>query len=225
MRCPQGLKAFLSSSLAAYVLAAVIFGGVVNYKDTVIQRMNSVLEWGDYPAQLERGAVKYDERRLRFAVRYYKLVAEILPQSDQPVAVIGYCYARLGENALAVKYYQKALGKNRDHFWLEYDLGILYYRMKDPVRAYAAFGNITGRDIKRLVESSVLSPLQKMPEENRKLFFMNAGRFALDLRQKSLQMMARIDFERSNGRVAAADAGIVLHPWAFYIQPGKELFF
>ena len=142
-----------------------------------------------------------------------------------PYAMIGYCYARLGEDAQAVKYYQQALTRNKGHFWLMYDLGVLYYRMKDPARAYAALQSIVDRDIPSLAGSAVLSGLSRMPAGSRQLLFAKAGDFAVDLKKKSIQMMAGMDYERSSGRSLGIKAAPVLHPWAFYIQPGKEVFF
>ncbi len=311
MRIPEGVTNILSRSIVIYAVAAVILFGIVDHKKVTMDRLNAVLVWGDYPAQLESGQAPYDERSLRFAVRYYKLVADILPQSDQPYATIGYCYARLGEYARAVKYYKQALSKNKDHFWLEYDLGMLYDQTKNLSRAYDTFQNITGRDIQSLVKSSALSGLSRMPIENRRLLLAKAGDFSVDLREKSFQMMVKVDLEGKNysralstalsaardpavrdkglfllyagaaaygagqaqesvgfcrimaspeggrrqwsERILArtmerlkgqspddgdlwqqflsdpkvfpqAGAGVVMHPWAFYIQPGKEAY-
>lgn len=225
MRCPAGVTTFLSTSVVAYALAAVVLGVAVDRKAATFERLNAVQEWGDYPARLESGQAGYDERRLRFAVRYYKLAAKIVPRSDQPYATIGYCYARLGEDARAVQYFQKALELNRRHFWLEYNLGVLYSRMNDPRRAAGMFQGIAGRELQELAPSAILSPLSRMPVESRRMLFAKAGAFALDLQQKSRRWSALIGAERTGGRSPEISREVVLHPWAGLIQPGKEIYY
>ena len=152
------IRGLLSHSMVVYALAAAVLIGLVNYKSTVIERLNAVLDWGDYPARLDEGKASVDERQLRMAVRYYKMVAEIQPDSGEPEAMIAYCYARLGEDALAVTYDDRALAKRPDHFWCEYNRGMLHARMTELEEARASFAQVVGRDIKASMTAAILAP-------------------------------------------------------------------
>ncbi|MBF0595108.1 MAG: tetratricopeptide repeat protein [Candidatus Omnitrophica bacterium] len=228
MRYPGWIKTVLSTSLAVYGLAAVVLLGAVNYKSTIVERLNAVLEWGDYPALLDAGKLGFSERSLRMAVRYYKLAAEVQPRSAQPFAMIGYCYARLGDEARAVKYYREALARNGNYFWCEYNLGMLYVRMKDLDRAVSAFQQVVSQDRDSAMKAAVLAPLSRMPAGQRQALFARAAEFAGVIRERSYRMIVIINMTRQQGTQAPelpeAATGVVLHPWSYIIQPGKEMY-
>jgi tetratricopeptide (TPR) repeat protein len=270
MRFRERLSNILSKTIVIYAVAAGILFAIGNQEQATIERLDALAKWGDYPAKLERDAARYNEQELYFAIRYYKFVRNFLPDSGQPYAVIGYCYARLGKYEQAIKYYKQALDRNNTHFWLDYNLGMLYYQVGDHSRAYASFQRITIRNINALKEASILVPLFKIADEKGRELSGIAHYFTHDLREKSFQMLVRINLEQEHyleaaetalaaandpltlnkdlfllyARTAAygtkedknaavsfpipALAGlkvnkvVVLHPWAFYIQPGKE---
>jgi tetratricopeptide (TPR) repeat protein len=129
-------------------------------------------------------------------VRYFKLESLFLPLNAQPLTMAGYCYASLGDTTNALKYFLLARNKSPGHFWIDHDLGLLYYRAKDLDRAYAAFQRVIQRDMPSLFEAAVLSPMTRTPASQRKVLVAVATDFAVQLKGKSYQMKVMIDFER-----------------------------
>ncbi len=80
----------------------------------------------DYLIGLADGTDQPEESRFDQYVLYYKKVTEYLPQMPEAYALLGFCYAQLGRQELAVEQYQQALSLNPRimHYYL--DLGILY---------------------------------------------------------------------------------------------------
>ena len=215
MRCSECIRRLLSRAVVFYVIAAGILMGVADYKKATIERLNQVSHWGDYPSLLERGNTSFHERSLRMAVRYYKLVAQLVPDKDGPYAMIGYCYAKLRENGRAVHYYKRAKLKARDHFWYDYNLGILYLRNKDSAHAIEFFHNVVDQDVRLSIEASILAPMKRSSAQQRQMFFAQARDFVARIRENSYQMMIKLHFQNKeyvkameNAAAAIKDPGI-----------------
>ena len=192
----QAIKWFISRAVIFYFLTAAIFLFFGDYKKACINRLNEITLWGDYPMLFDRGREPYDEQRLRMAVRYYKIVAGVFPQSDQPYSMIGYCYSVFKKNDLAKKYYQQAKIKSPGHFWHDYNLGELAYRQGEDDKALEYFYSVDSRDFESSVKEAILAPLSKVSFQQRQMFVDVVKIFVSELKSSSLKMIVKIYFKR-----------------------------
>ncbi len=65
------------------------------------------------------------------AIRYYKNIAVLIPDSAIAHSLIGFCYYQAKDYDHAIKKYQKAIELDDEYFGLHYNLGIIYFRLKE----------------------------------------------------------------------------------------------
>lgn len=210
------MKEFLSKAVVVYCAAGAVLFGVADFKKATVEHLNLMSQWGDYPALLDKGQAAFNERDLRMAIRYYKLVAGLVPRNDGPYAMVGYCYARLGDDARAIRYFKKAKLIQKTHFWNDYNLAVLYLRDKDRASASRYFHNVVEQDFRLAWEAAVLAPLSRISPQQREFLIAQTMVFTKKIREDSLKMLAGLDVE---------EGGVILHPWSYYMQPGKENYF
>jgi tetratricopeptide (TPR) repeat protein len=216
------IKRLSMRAAIAYGIVALILFFLGNYKEACTKRLNYITSWGDYPMLLTKDPKIYEERQLYMAIHYYKLLAEIIPKNDQPYGMIGYCYAFLNKNDLSIKYLLKAKSMKPNHFWHAYNLGIMYLRQGRKTEAAEQFQSIIHSDLKYLENAARLSPLNKIIDPTHKeRFFKMADTFAYEVRNASLKMLIISDLQNVQNETQE----FAFHPWSFFIQPGKEIYY
>ncbi len=302
------IKNILSKAVVIYFAAGLIIFVIVDSRKATMERLNLIGHWGDYPASLDKGEVSFNEQSLRMAIRYYKLVSDIIPQNGEPYSMIGYCYFKLGDNLRAIKYYKKAKIRENTHFWYDYNLGMLYLRNMNNTLAFQSFQNTIEHDFYSSEKASILAPLRMVSPQQREFLVYQAVNFTEKIREYSFKMLIKMNLARQqyaevmtmamyamkdpgvsdknsfllyscaaaygakkledsknfcqlavehnpegkwekafyllvfNGHLdfypvlwnqflhdsqvfPQEERGVVLHPWSFYVQPGKEIYF
>jgi len=89
----------------------------------------------EYLLGLADGTVEPEENKFNQYVIYYKKVTEYLPNMPEAYALLGFCYAQLGRQVLAIEHYQRALDLNPRvmHYYL--NLGILFLEKGEVLTA------------------------------------------------------------------------------------------
>lgn len=134
------LKQCFSQAIIYYCLFAVLIIKIVDVDNVKMARVNNLQDVASYPALYLSGKAAFDERKFRLAKKYYKAFVYAVPLYaangfvDGPVALsrtytmLAVCEAYLGQSAEAAQFLQKALGLEPRHFWLNYDLGLVYFK-------------------------------------------------------------------------------------------------
>jgi len=104
--------------------------------NTMLPSAVDIREFAYHPAQM-------DKRKIRNMLTYYKFVCDIMgPDTyDKPAAcgIVGYAYYYLGDEKKAIDYLSMA-NKNYEHFfWINYNLGIIYYNQEHYEQAMNYF--------------------------------------------------------------------------------------
>lgn len=212
---------FLAYGFVSYAVLAVILCFVFGPRTAAIRRLNTIAEWGEYPAAFAQGKQAYDAKKFRFSNLYYRIVASAF-SSDTALSTVGYGCAHSGRTECAIRFYKRALEKAPQRIWYDYALGVLFFSKKDFDRASFHFQKVVETSPRDAVEGAILAPLNRMPPEQRQQFFSMAASFVKTIMQQSQQLLLVI---RVNQAEKIPPPQVVLHPWHSVIQPGKEMFF
>ncbi len=102
---------------------------------------------------------KIDRKQLWEYVYYYKKLVDFLPNLADAYGMLGFCYYHLGKTNKAIDNYKKAVLLAPQFFWFRYNLGVIYYRKQDYVKAAKCFKAAIALDLE---ESIVFISMSKM---------------------------------------------------------------
>ena len=141
---------FLSKRcLVLCLLALLILWVNVKHDKVIFKAQNHLLTASSYLTGYAEGRNSFDRVALYHAVRYYRNVVKLLPDSGTGHGALAYCYYCLGDQDKAMRHYQKAAILESDFFGFYYNLGLILFQ--------------TGRypeAIKALEEAVSISPLE-----------------------------------------------------------------
>ena len=69
---------------------------------------------------------KHNDTEIVSYIRFYQRVVDFFPEQADARAMLGFCYFHREDISRAMANYQKAFEINKDVFWTNYNLGILY---------------------------------------------------------------------------------------------------
>ncbi len=91
----------------------------------------------------------FDEFKLHQCIAYHKRVINFFPfQKSEAYQMLGFCYDRLGNTAMAIQSYQASIKANPEYFWPYYNLGIYAYRKGNYSKAVNYFQQALQKDLK-----------------------------------------------------------------------------
>ncbi len=140
VRLKDLLKQCFSQAVIYYCLFAVLIIKVVDVDNAKMARVNNLQDVASYPALYLSGKAVFDERMFRLAKKYYEAFVYAVPLYaangfvDGPVALsrtymmLAVCDDYLGQSAEAAQFLRKALDQEPRHFWLNYNLGLVYFK-------------------------------------------------------------------------------------------------
>ncbi len=73
------------------------------------------------------------------AIRYYKNIIALIPDSSIAHSLLGFCYYQAKEYDLAIESYKKAIALEDAYLGLHYNLGVIYFDIKDYPKAIQSF--------------------------------------------------------------------------------------
>jgi hypothetical protein len=259
-------KRIFDRTAGLYLLAVIVALAIGNPRAAMIQRMN-ILDAGRVPVNVLSGKKDPVAKDISCARKYYDLMSRVFPQSFRGSEMRGVCYVLLNKDPLAVRSFRQALQINPGAFWVSYDLGMAYYRQRRYPQALEAFRKVAAQSTDGLWKSAVLSPLNKLPSQQRSQMFALLPAFVMEAKSKSYLMavsclvrMGKTKEAQETAAAAVNDQGVegkqlfqaialalaadrleaglssdlwkdvdpgrvMLHPWAHFIEPGKERFF
>ena len=62
---------------------------------------------------------------------YFQYVRWVMPQRDEPYAILAYLSFKFGNDQEAVHYWDRAHSLNPYNFWYPYNLGVVYFKLKN----------------------------------------------------------------------------------------------
>ena len=85
--------------------------------------------------------------RFQKYIDFYAKVVELLPQKAEAYGMLGFCYYYLGDVKSALQAFEEAHRVNPKFFWFSYNLGAIYFNLKDYPKAQEYFKQAVGNDI------------------------------------------------------------------------------
>jgi len=175
MRPFNFLKPLFFRTATYYVLVALLIMVSVNVEKAKFIRVNYLKDYARYPAKYLRHEVEYDQEKFRLAKKHYEALSVSLtyikdnsfirvPASlSRSYTMIGICDYYLGHTGDALKYFHKALQIEPRHFWLKYNLGLVYFQRGEYSAALKYLEDSYRLDTKDLAESMELDYFQHWP--------------------------------------------------------------
>ena len=93
----------------------------------------------DYLAEIKFSQQSFDPNRLRELLNYYQKVAEFIPHHSDALGLAGFCSFYLHQEAKAVEFYRRAIAEMPGFFWHYYNLGLIYLKQGEKIRAEEMF--------------------------------------------------------------------------------------
>ena len=145
-----------------YVLAAVVFLGLINHKKVIYKTLDRWQRSPEHLIEFARGKVPFNLFRLRYDIRYYQNLIKVAPNLATAYSDIGFCYYYLGELDKAIAYHKKAISLDPKLFGLHYNLGQIYFQkgnIKEAVKSFEKAIEV-GFDAHSL-QTRVITPFEK----------------------------------------------------------------
>jgi len=132
---------FCSSTIIYYLIAGFIIFFSMDVKKVKVNRLNYLKDSASFPVSYLEGRSSFDERQFRYARRYYQTLIDLVPVYEKSgmvhgptalsraYAMIALCDYYLGKNEEAITLLQKAIQIEPKHFWLNYNLGVIYFKL------------------------------------------------------------------------------------------------
>lgn len=169
------LKQCFSQAIIYYCLLAILIIGIVDVDNVKMARVNNLQDVASYPALYLSGKASFDERMFRLSKKYYQAFVYAVPLYaangfvDGPVALsrtymmLAVCDDHLGQSAEAAQFLQKALALEPRHFWLNYDLGLVYFKRGEYAAAAGYFQRSFSLQLKDVDQAMELDYFQYWP--------------------------------------------------------------
>ncbi len=128
-----------SRVITYYILFALVIVIIGNKEAAWLGRVNYLKEEGAYPLLYLNDRALYNERQFRLAKKYYKVLIATVPYYEKhemvyaPATVsraynmLAICEYYLGNSDEAVEFLKKAIQAEPQHYWLNYNLGRVYF--------------------------------------------------------------------------------------------------
>lgn len=122
-----------------YLIVALILFFGVNHQIVIFKTLNHLQHVPYNLAEYANGRIEFTDFQFREAIRYYKNVVKVFPDSAAAYSTLGFCYYHLEEIDKSIDYYKKSVGLRQDFFGLYYNLGRIYFETDDFDAAIASF--------------------------------------------------------------------------------------
>jgi tetratricopeptide (TPR) repeat protein len=103
----------------------------------------------DYPTECKNHKIK----------RLFSVLKNNTANNPDLMGLVAYCGFQIGDIKASIKLYEQALQSWPDFFWFHYNLGIIYYEMKDYNKSLLSFQKAIASDIKTSASVSMTSKL------------------------------------------------------------------
>ena len=116
-------------TIILWVLVFCVYHTVVNHAMVIAKTLNNCMPTSmNYLIDVAQGRVKPERVQLEPYLRYYRRVTQLLPRAGEGYALLGYCYAHVGETDKAIAAYARASALNPYSYSYLYNQGLLEYR-------------------------------------------------------------------------------------------------
>ena len=135
------LKRFFSITIVYYLIAGLVIFFSGDVSKAKVNRLNYLKGSASYPIFYIERQAPFDERQFRYARRYYQTLVHLIPFYEKtdmvngPVtlsrayAMIAFCDYYLKRNEEAIALFKKAAQIEPKHFWINYNLGVIYFQL------------------------------------------------------------------------------------------------
>jgi tetratricopeptide (TPR) repeat protein len=127
------------NSLILYVLGFLILFFAVDYKKIATATLDYNHDAPQRLISIATGASKPERVAIKNALRYYRNFVYLQPKIATAFSAIGFCDYYLGNYREALKNYQHAADLNPALAGIHYDLGVVYFRNNETLKAIEEF--------------------------------------------------------------------------------------
>lgn len=102
------------------------------------------------------------------AVRYYKNILALIPDSPLAQSTVGFCYYHAQDYPQSIGYYEAAVKQDDQYFGLDYNLGVIYFQQEQYARAIDCFQRVLSANPQPTLNyPGLVSPFEsELSEEN-----------------------------------------------------------
>lgn len=154
-----------SFNLTYYVIFVCLFLVSVDDEMMRLGRVNTLQEYFSYPVKYLKGEEVFSGDKFRRAKKYYEAMLGVMPYYEKsdfvntPVSLsrlytmIAICDYYIGDSDEAIALFSKARDLEPKHFWLNYNLGFVYYRRGEYAQAVEYLKSCLGLGLKNIDDS------------------------------------------------------------------------
>ncbi len=162
-------------AITLYFLVGLVVVLTVDTELAKIARVNFLKDYASYPQEFSNRRLPFDQKKFRFARKYYQALEVAIPVFEkkhmvlQPAALsrayamIGACDYYLGDTDSALGYFKKAVLLEPRQFWIDFNIGLVYFKQGQYSTAVGYFKKAFVLKRKDLVELMQLDILEKWP--------------------------------------------------------------
>lgn len=137
------MRKIFSTMATYYFLIGIIIFSSLDMNKVEVGRLNYLKDVGDYPVLYVTGRAAFDKIQFRYAKKYYQTILTTFSSyakdgadngttiMSRTYSMIALCDHYLGNNKEAIKLFKKALLIEPKHFWINYNLGVVYFETGD----------------------------------------------------------------------------------------------
>lgn len=130
-KLPQGLMFVAQRGIFLYLIVGLLLFMFIDQRKARGQYL-SFLEFAEhYLEALSRGNDSFDCDKLRWALRYYNELKYLVPDEPSLYGNVGFLYFYLGDRHKAIANYQEARKLHPPLYYPAWDLGMVYFDMKN----------------------------------------------------------------------------------------------
>ena len=125
----EALRGVVSSNAAIFLAAACLTAALVDPVRMGVSRVNHLAMPLDYLLDFSAGEAPFDHEKFIDQLLYYQAIDRNNPGKRLPdlYGLIGFCYFYLQDLDKAEHYYEKAVLGNKNFFWNQHNLAVVYY--------------------------------------------------------------------------------------------------